>query len=127
MGIAAITALPSGACGLHTTARALRYLAEESAGQCGPCMFGLPAIADDITDLATGAAAPEDLAKLRRRLGLIPGRGACGHPDAAVSLAATALEVFADDLRAHLSGHPCPTASAFPLALPRHRPDASHP
>ena len=127
MGIAAIIALPAGACGLHTTARALRYLAEESAGQCGPCMFGLPAIADDMTDLATGDAAPEDLARLRRRLGVIPGRGACAHPDAAVSLAATALDVFADDLHAHLSGDPCPPGSAFPLALPRHRPDASHP
>jgi NADH:ubiquinone oxidoreductase subunit F (NADH-binding) len=127
MGIAAITALPADACGLHTTARALRYLAQESAGQCGPCMFGLPAIADDMANLATGVAEPADLARLRRRLEVIPGRGACAHPDAAVGLATTALDVFADDLRAHLAGQPCPTGSAFPLTLPRpRRSDASH-
>ena len=42
-GVAALTVFPQRACGLVETARALRYLAAESAGQCGPCMFGLPA------------------------------------------------------------------------------------
>ena len=44
-GAGLIAALPAGACGLGETARVVRYLAGESAGQCGPCVFGLPAIA----------------------------------------------------------------------------------
>ena len=38
------------------TARILRYLAQQGAQQCGPCRFGLPAIADDFTRLAASRA-----------------------------------------------------------------------
>lgn len=117
MGIAALAALPTTACGLATTAQILRYLAGESAGQCGPCMFGLPAIAHDMTAIARGAARPADAQRLRQRLGIIPGRGACAHPDGAAGLAASALQVFARDLDAHLAGHPCPGSRAR-TALP---------
>lgn len=118
MGIAALAALPTTACGLATTAQILRYLASESAGQCGPCMFGLPAIAHDMAAIAHGTARPADAQRLRQRLGIIPGRGACAHPDGAAGLAASALHVFARDLDAHLSGHPCPGSRAptpFPI------------
>jgi NADH:ubiquinone oxidoreductase subunit F (NADH-binding) len=119
LGVASLIALPVSACGLAATARILRYLAAESAGQCGPCMFGLRAIAEDLTRITTGEARPADLGRLRERLGLIPGRGACAHPDGAAGLAASALRVFADDLRAHLDGRPCTCASEmFPLPLP---------
>jgi hypothetical protein len=46
-------------------------------------------------------------ARLRSRLGVIPGRGACAHPDGAVRLAASALRVFADDVAVHAEGGPC--------------------
>jgi NADH:ubiquinone oxidoreductase subunit F (NADH-binding) len=119
MGIAALAALPITSCGLAATAHILRYLAGESAGQCGPCMFGLPAIAQDMTAIAQGAARAADAQRLRRRLGVIPGRGACAHPDGAAGLTASALHVFARDLDAHLAGDPCPAAAApSPLPLP---------
>jgi NADH:ubiquinone oxidoreductase subunit F (NADH-binding) len=105
--VAALVVLPRLACGLAETARALRYLAAETARQCGPCMFGLPAIAADISALAAGTCEPSDLVRLRNRLGLIGGRGACAHPDGAVALAASALDVFADDVQAHVTGVPC--------------------
>jgi NADH:ubiquinone oxidoreductase subunit F (NADH-binding) len=116
LGIASLIVLPVGSCGLASTATVLRYLAAESAGQCGPCMFGLPAIADGMDRIAQGTADPADLHRLRGRLGVIPGRGACAHPDGAAGLAASALEVFAEDLARHLAGQPCPTADQlFPL------------
>jgi NADH:ubiquinone oxidoreductase subunit F (NADH-binding) len=80
-------------------------------------MFGLPAIADDLTAIAAGKAGQDDLRRLRSRLAVIPGRGACAHPDAAVALAGSALRTFERDLASHLDGRPCP-AAARPIPLP---------
>jgi NADH:ubiquinone oxidoreductase subunit F (NADH-binding) len=116
LGVAALVMLPERACGLAETARVLRYLAAESAGQCGPCMFGLPAVAADLTALAAGTAeAPDALRRLRRRLGVIPGRGACAHPDGAVRLAASALQVFGPDVAGHARRGRCAAAGQAAL------------
>ena len=48
LGARAVVALPEGACGLVETARVAHYLARESAGQCGPCVHGLEAIAGSL-------------------------------------------------------------------------------
>lgn len=105
LGVGALFVLGPDACGLAETARIVRYLAGESAGQCGPCVFGLPAIADDLAQLVQGRA--EVLPRLRHRLGITPGRGACRHPDGAARVAASALHVFAADVERHLAGRPC--------------------
>lgn len=116
LGVPMLLALPRGACGLAETAHLLRYLAHESAGQCGPCRLGLPAIAEDVGLLAGGGrAAREANGRLARRLDVVGGRGACAHPDGAVRLARSALRVFAADLDDHLRGRPCAAAEAGPL------------
>jgi NADH:ubiquinone oxidoreductase subunit F (NADH-binding) len=104
LGVGLLLALPARACGLATTARIFRYLAGESAMQCGPCMFGLAAISEDLAALVGGLPV---LDRLRHRLGVVDGRGACAHPDGAVRLAAGALTVFADDVQSHAVGRPC--------------------
>ena len=53
-GAGLVAALPADVCGLAETARVARYLANESAGQCGPCVFGLDAIAGELEALAAG-------------------------------------------------------------------------
>ena len=55
-GAGLIAALPADACGLAETARVVRYLADSSAGQCGPCLFGLDAVAGKVEQLARGGA-----------------------------------------------------------------------
>ncbi len=106
-GAGVIVALPAGRCGLAETARILDFLARQGAGQCGPCMFGLPAVAGDFAQLADGRPDGDVLERLDRRLGSIAGRGACRHPDGAVRMAASALAAFASDASAHAAGHPC--------------------
>jgi NADH:ubiquinone oxidoreductase subunit F (NADH-binding) len=97
-----VAALPAGACGLAESARVARYLADESAGQCGPCLFGLDAIARELGRAAAGKSASVPL--LRRWLGQVDGRGACRHPDGAVRLIRSALDVFGPELDLHARG-----------------------
>lgn len=113
-GAGVLVALPEASCGLTETARVLTYLAAHSARQCGPCRLGLPAVAEDFTALAAGRADADLLSRLRRRVGLLPDRGACRHPDGAARLAASALHAFADDVDHHLTHGACPAAHRPP-------------
>lgn len=117
LGCGAIVALPHGACGLLETARVVRYLARESAGQCGPCAFGLPAIAGATERLARDGD-PGALGRLRRWTAQVAGRGACRHPDAAVRLVASALSVFEDEAASHARGACAGTGRPGPRVLP---------
>ena len=113
-GAGVLVALPEASCGLTETARILTFLASHSSRQCGPCHLGLPAVAEDFTSLATGRADAALLSRLRRRVGLLPDRGACRHPDGAARLAASALHAFADDVDHHLARGTCPAAHQPP-------------
>jgi NADH:ubiquinone oxidoreductase subunit F (NADH-binding) len=119
IGAGLIAALPEHACGLRETARVVRYLADESAGQCGPCLFGLDAVAGQVEGIAEGRTS--DLRMLRRWLGQVDGRGACSHPDGAARLVRSALEVFTAELRQHARGWCEGTGSILPLPPRRRR------
>lgn len=106
LGARAIAVISHGACGVRETARIARYLAGESAGQCGPCVHGLHAVASDLEQLAVRAGSP-DRRRLERRLEMIAGRGACRHPDGAIRFIASGLRVFASDVERHLAGRRC--------------------
>jgi NADH:ubiquinone oxidoreductase subunit F (NADH-binding) len=109
-GVGIIVVLGKTSCGVAESARIARYLAGQSAGQCGPCVYGLPAIADDFALLTRGQVDEGLIWRLERRLREVKGRGACRHPDGAVSLVRSALTVFASDVAAHRRGEPCPYA-----------------
>ena len=107
LGCGVVMVLPTVSCGLAETARILRYLAGESAGQCGPCVFGLDAIASAMERAAHGRADASERDRLIRWAGQISHRGACHHPDGAVRLLKSALRVFERDLALHLVRQPC--------------------
>lgn len=108
LGTGVLAFLPAGACGVAATAGIVASLAASSAGQCGPCVHGLPAIAAATARLADGAAEAGDLDLLTRWCRELPGRGACRHPDGAAGFVQSALRVFADDFAAHQSYRRCP-------------------
>ncbi|MGO9079122.1 MAG: NADH-ubiquinone oxidoreductase-F iron-sulfur binding region domain-containing protein [Streptosporangiaceae bacterium] len=117
-GAGILGALPADRCGLAETARVARYLALESAGQCGPCLSGLPRIAAALTGLAGPSPDPGTLADVRRWAGLVQGRGACRHPDGTVRFVRSALTVFGPEIAAHARGT-CTATSGQPfLPLP---------
>lgn len=116
VGAGVIAALPNDSCGLVETARVVRYLADESAGQCGPCIFGLDAIAGELQRLSEGRTS--DLSTLRRWLGQVDGRGACRHPDGVMRLIRSAITVFGPELEQHAHGWCCATRTATILPVP---------
>jgi NADH:ubiquinone oxidoreductase subunit F (NADH-binding) len=118
LGARAIVVLPADACGIVETARVTRYLAEQSAGQCGPCVHGLAAIAASLEQLVRRSRHTPDAGLLRRRLAQVARRGACRHPDGAVALVASALRVFSDELDRHLHGRRCTGHSRAVLPIP---------
>lgn len=103
-GAGVIHVLPDSQCGLEVTAQILSYLADESAKQCGPCMFGLPAMARVLNAIAYGGRDPQLVRELDRLSKLVTGRGACHHPDGTAQLVSSTLETFSADVAAHLAG-----------------------
>jgi NADH:ubiquinone oxidoreductase subunit F (NADH-binding) len=100
-------------CGVRATAEIMAYMAGATAAQCGPCVFGLAAIAQAMRRLADGTTSGGELARIDRWAGQVDGRGACHHPDGAIGLLRSALRVFADDFARHDAGHRCPATHAL--------------
>jgi NADH:ubiquinone oxidoreductase subunit F (NADH-binding) len=113
VGTGVLVVLPRSGCGLLETKRVVDWMANESARQCGPCAFGLPALAEDLTHLLHGRPdGPTVLARLVERCGVIEGRGACRHPDGVVRMVRSALCVFAEDIERHAQGAMCEGAKS---------------
>jgi NADH:ubiquinone oxidoreductase subunit F (NADH-binding) len=115
LGAGMVIALPVSSCLLAETARVVRYLADEGAGQCGPCVFGLPALADAMTDLAYHGGRRRVLGQLATLLPLVERRGACRHPDGVTQLIRSALRAAAEDARRHDQAGPCHGVVREPL------------
>jgi NADH:ubiquinone oxidoreductase subunit F (NADH-binding) len=114
-GCGSISFLPDDACALVETAAVLRFLARESARQCGPCWNGLDSIAESFTAIALGQGSRDNIDRLARWAAAVADRGACHHPDGALMLLRSCLRANADDVERHISGKPC---DSRPGALP---------
>jgi NADH:ubiquinone oxidoreductase subunit F (NADH-binding) len=112
LGAGVLAALPARQCALTETSRVVDYLASQSAGQCGPCVNGLPSIARALRSLANGRLDDTAAAALARWLDVVAGRGACRHPDGVTRLVANTLATFAADVAEHRRGRPCAGATA---------------
>lgn len=123
LGAGAVLPLPHDACPVLETARVTGWLAGESAGQCGPCAFGLPALAEALALVADGGGV-RALEEVRTRVAAVTGRGACSHPDGAAGFVASALAAFPDEFARHARGADCGRAGRHALPLPGAAPGA---
>jgi ferredoxin len=117
LGAGVVLPLGRDSCPLGEVARVAAFLAKESSGQCGPCRLGLPGIARSLAALANGSGGVDALDAARRGAAAVRGRGACSHPDGVFRFVLSALEVFADDLAAHMFHRGCgrPVRNYLPL------------
>ena len=102
LGAGVLYVVDDATCALGELARVTAWLAGESAKQCGPCRFGLPALAADVAALAAGHPAALSTAFGHARA--VDGRGACSHPDGAVRFVSSGLHTLQDEVDAHLHG-----------------------
>jgi len=117
LGVGQIALLPTEACYLRETASLTRWLAGETAGQCGPCVHGLPDIASMMHRIATSATRTEDTDTLLRWADLVDGRGACGHPGGVSRLVRSAIALSPEHLHQHHLGGCRVTAPVFPIPM----------
>ncbi len=117
LGSGVLIALGESSCGLHESARVIRYLADQSAGQCGPCVFGLRAIADAVGALADGVAHERERDRVLRWTAEVRGRGACHHPDGAARFVESALAVFSREIEAHRHSRCTARPAGLPIGL----------
>jgi NADH:ubiquinone oxidoreductase subunit F (NADH-binding) len=117
IGAGAWLSLSDGSCPVTETARYTTFLAAESAGRCGPCRHGLPALAEEARGLAEGA---DTRRRLQELTGLVTGRGACAHPDGTARLVTSLLTRLDDIVEEHLAGScGCRVSQPAPLAVVR--------
>ena len=118
VGAGVLAALPADRCGAAETARVAGYLAAESAGQCGPCLNGLPRIAAALAELCGPRPRRDARGDVERWAALVSRRGACSHPDGTARFVRSALRVFEPEFRLHERGR-CSAANRRPfLPLP---------
>jgi NADH:ubiquinone oxidoreductase subunit F (NADH-binding) len=120
LGAGILFAMPrEGTCALAEIARATRWLADQNAGQCGPCVNGLDSIAQAMAVLVTGDRDRRAQAHLERWASMMEGRGACKHPDGVARFVTSGLRAFADEIEVHRHRGACPSGDSMLLPTPR--------
>ncbi|MFD3546587.1 NADH-ubiquinone oxidoreductase-F iron-sulfur binding region domain-containing protein [Streptomyces sp. NPDC058655] len=118
LGAGAVLPLPEDTCPAGEVARVTRWMAKETAGQCGPCVRGLPALADVLEQAVRGGGRAA-LETLEARMAGVMRRGACSHPDGTSRFVASALSAFPDEFRDHALGSGCGRRVLGALPLPQ--------
>ncbi|HTD57305.1 MAG TPA: NADH-ubiquinone oxidoreductase-F iron-sulfur binding region domain-containing protein, partial [Solirubrobacteraceae bacterium] len=117
LGAGVVLLLSEDACPVAETTRVTRWLAGQSAGQCGPCVHGLDALATTLEQVCAGAAAKGAGKRVEQLAALVSRRGACSHPDGTARFAMSAVDVFSEEFADHAHHGAC-DACARPSELP---------
>jgi len=101
LGAGVLLPLAAGWCPLLRTEALVDYLAGQSAGRCGPCLNGLPAMAEALGDVVHRGGS---ILRVEKLCGLVAGRGACAHPDGTARLVTSMLSCFPEEVDLHALG-----------------------
>jgi len=115
LGPGVVFVLGADSCPVAEVARATRWLADESAGQCGPCIHGVDAIASALEELCWDGDRSGGYGRLERWCRLVTGRGACALPDGAARFVLSALGVFREAFDDHARHGRCDLCTETPL------------
>jgi NADH:ubiquinone oxidoreductase subunit F (NADH-binding) len=119
LGAGVVALISEQSCAVAETARVARWLSDQSARQCGPCLNGLAALASSVEEIAAGSVQGDAGKRIARLASLVRRRGACSHPDGTVRFVLSALDTFAEDFADHARHGRCDACARAPeLPLP---------
>lgn len=102
-----VEAAPPGQCPLTTVASYLEAGANQTCGKCVPCRDGLPKLSEMMRELANCQASSETLETLRALAQMIRDASDCAVGYEAAQATLDALDIFSEEVEAHLVGHSC--------------------
>ena len=104
LGCGVIGVVDKNTCPVVEAAGIVEYLAGQSAGQCGPCINGLPEISTAFARIALSSNVDRGLSELKAVIPLVERRGGCQHPDGVIGLIRSTVAAFSDEIKLHKVG-----------------------
>jgi NADH:ubiquinone oxidoreductase subunit F (NADH-binding) len=101
-GAGVIVAVPADTCAWAEVTSVAEWYSAHSAGQCGPCLFGLADVARAVRGVRDGDVGAE--AAARRWTQMVRGRGACHFPDGGATFVESALDALGAEVADHRGG-----------------------
>ena len=122
LGAGVIVVLGSASCPVAETARVADYFSAQGAGQCGPCVNGLAAVADTIGRIQAGTAPRGSFQISSGGVRSCRDAGPAGIRTGRCDFVASSLRVFAPEFDAHARRGRCKLCHT-PAVLPTPAPD----
>jgi NADH:ubiquinone oxidoreductase subunit F (NADH-binding) len=120
MGSAQIRAIPSTACIVAEAERLFEYLAKETCAICVPCRVGTARVRGILQGVTSDVGRESDLAWLDELGDHMAQFSLCGFGITAPAILRTTMRDFADEYRAHIQEHRCPTGTCAPVRARRY-------
>jgi NADH-quinone oxidoreductase subunit F len=108
LGTAGVMVYDDQTCMIRVAIEFARFYQGGSCRQCPPCELGTQNIAELLTKIENGQAAPKDVDFLTQVFGLVRGRGYCDLISSAVRSAESTVKLFREEYDAHIMGRRCP-------------------
>ncbi len=120
MGSGQIRAIAEGTCIVAEAAKLFAYLAKETCGICVPCRVGTARVQGILESVQSQLGRDEDTKWLGELGDHMEQFSLCGFGITAPSILRTTMYEFAEDYRAHIEDHRCPTGSCKPVRARRY-------
>ena len=91
-------------CMVQVTSQLVRFLANESCGQCNACKLGNLAMGEALERLVRGEGRPSDIPGLRKRTEVVTDQNRCFLPVGSALVVRSVLETFPEAFEARLQG-----------------------
>lgn len=108
MGSGGMIVMDERTCMVDVARYYLRFLSEESCGQCVPCREGIKRMLEILDDICNGKGQEQDLQMLKNIAETIHEASLCGLGKSAPNPVLTTVKYFKEEYLAHINEKRCP-------------------